>query len=350
MGKCGTTIDAAQETVVLAIDFGEKTIADSPELIEKILKSPKVSKAVEDALMAEAKRLMKKQQGGKAITNEDGTKFLGAVGKKAAGAAEAIAKKEITASKEFGEVKRSLQQLECAFRDSPVGIFLNEKKTGLIIVGSVLALGGVTAMYVSKSGDWPAAQMTKLANKVVRFKVLGNVEIGVKDIEFQPSTRTVKATTFASAKWKAVSTKVSFHAGFKDDRFASTNARGEIVVNAGKGVKLTGKGGVGYSINPDAPAGSNDMTYDIKMGIAYGTNMGGSSLSVNLAAYAVQEAMQRKQGGTLGASYKFTDLRKGSMSVDLNAGLGRVQKMQPIGPPTNEVAGQVNLGLTIKFP
>ncbi len=350
MGKCGGVINAAQQTVVLSLEFGEKTILDTPELIEKVLKSPKVNKAITDALMSEAKRLMKQQQGGKPATNADGMKLLETVGKKAAGAAEAVAKKEITSSSEFGEIKKSLKELECAFRDSPMGVFLNEKKTGLIIVGSVLALGGVTAMYVSKSGDWPAGQMSKLANKLVRFKVLGNVEIGLSDVEFKPSNRTVKATTFVSAKWKAVQTKVSFHAGFKDDRFASTNAKGEIVVNAGKGVKLSAKGGVGYSISPDALPGSNDVTYDIKMGIAYGTSLGGSSLSVNLSAYAAQEAMRRKQGGTLGASYKFTDLRQGSVAVDLNAGLSRVQTMQPVGPPINNVAGQVNLGLTIKFP
>jgi hypothetical protein len=353
MDKCGGgggAIEATKETLVLALQFADSTLTDSPEIATKVLQNPRIRKAIESALLSEARRLLKQQQKGQASKADDGKKVLTSVVSGVSSAAQAAAKKEIKSSGEYKAVTKSLKQLECAYRGSPIGIFVDKNKGWLIVVATGLALGGATAMYVAKSGDWPAGQMGKLAGKLVRFKVMGNVEIGLEKVEFKPSERSVGATTFASGKWKSVSTKVSFHVGFKDDKFASTNAAGEVVVKAGSGVSLTGKGKVGYGISPDAAPGSQPLTYNLSLGISYGANIGGSSLNVRLMGYAAQESLARKQGGKLGVSYKMAPSKSTSVGVDLNAQLSRTQQLGSTGPAAPQVAGSVNLGLTIKFP
>ncbi|MEO2013517.1 MAG: hypothetical protein ABGZ53_04020 [Fuerstiella sp.] len=349
MDKCGGVIDAAKETVVLALKFADKTVLDSPDLAARVLRSSQVKKAIEAALLSEGKRLLQKQQQGSAATNEDGAKLLNKIGKSASSAGQAVAKKEITSSREFKEVTQSLKELECAFRGSPIGVFVDRNEGWLIVVATGLALGGATAMYVSKTGDWPAGQMARLLGTLVRFKVLGNVEVGLENVKFKPSTQMINGRMFASAKWKAVSAKVSFQVSVNDNKLASTNAQGEIVVKAGAGFTLSGKGGVGYSVSPDAQPGSQPVTYNLSLGIAYGANLGGSSLNVRLLGYASQESLQRKQGGTLGASFKFVESKTTSVAVDFNASLSRLQTLSPTGPAQPQVDGSVNLGLTFKF-
>ena len=66
--------------------------------------------------------------------------------------------------------------------------------------------------------------------------------------------------------------------------------------------------------------------------------------------YAAQESLARKQGGKLGVSYKMAPSKSTSVGVDLNAQLSRTQQLGSTGPAAPQVAGSVNLGLTIKFP
>ena len=80
-GKCGGVLDAAQESLVLALQVADKTLLDSPETIQKILNDPKVKTAIEEAATKQAKELLEKQRKGQSVSSDDVKAKAAALGK-----------------------------------------------------------------------------------------------------------------------------------------------------------------------------------------------------------------------------------------------------------------------------
>jgi len=356
-GKCGSVLNAAEETLVLAFKVGGATLLDSPETIQKILSDARVRKAIEQAATKQAKELVEKQQQGKKVTSADVKAAASNVGKKASGPLQKVGLKELEKSakgtKEYRELEKSLKLLECSWKKSPVGIFVDKNKKLLYVVGAGLAVSGAIAMYRFKAGDVVAGPATGLASKLVKFKVLGNVEIAAKEIKFVPSKREVGTKMLVTAKWKRV--KVKFEAGItlRNEKMTQSNTRAEVTVKVATGLTLTGVGGYEYkSLSPDE-AWKNTHRYDLGLGLKYNNAFGSSRLSITTMMFARQNEDVSKYGGTAGLDLRIVGQQGGpSLKLNANAGANRsTTRLPPLsGSPTQsatEITGK--LGLSLDF-
>jgi len=197
--RCSTFGPAATKTVALAIDLAGWSAANSHRIIERVLENKKVQKKLAEALKKAGEALMKERAGGKSLSL--GTTF-GKMGSAAAGALQKPVGNDIKNSGKFKKLETSLTQTKCAFDNTPVGAFVNENKTQLIVVGAVAAVAGGVAMYHTKAGDTPAKALKLLPQLSVL--TIGAVDLSVKNLEFKPSEQKVGADAKATGKWKSV--------------------------------------------------------------------------------------------------------------------------------------------------
>lgn len=352
MGQCSNTglLKATSDTFILAIDVGTKVLKESPDIVKKILADPKVRKSLELAMANEARRL-KTPPGTKGSAIQ--VKALGTtLGKAISKPAADAAKEQVEATREAQKLKEGLKQLECSFKTTPVGVFIDENKGFVIFVAAGLAIGGAVALYTLKTGGWPAEQAGKLAGKLLKFKVLGTVEVGVKDIVFKPSadTREAKMTTFASGKWKRVKADLDLHVALHDDKLGAAKASGKVVVPLGKGFSAVGKGGIGYQL-PKADF-HKPLTYNLGLGLDFNSSGNGSNLSISVLGFASQEAVKRSVGGQASLKYHVVggnDPASPSLAVVGNAKAAGVQNFQPSGSGGYQPDLQFSLGVFGRF-
>lgn len=356
-GQCGGLLDTAQETLVLAFKVAESTLLDSPEMIERILRDSKVRKAIETAATSQAKELVQKQQQGKAVSQDDVKTGAAAVAQQAGKAIKdaGIAELEKTAkaTREYKLLEHSLKELECAWKKSPVGVFVDKNKGLLIVVGAGLALQGAIAMYRFKAGDMIAGPATSLATKLVKFKVLGNVEIAAKEIRFVPSKQEVGTKMLVTATWERV--KVSFEAGItlQNTTVTQANGRADLSVKVAHGVSVKAHGAYQYKAPESNAPWKNPHQYDLGLGLTYENAFGNSKLSITTMMFATQDAEVTKYGGKAGVNLRLLGKPAGtSLNLNVDAAANqRTTRTAPelgSGPQTQgEVTGK--LGLSLNF-
>ncbi|MCL6502224.1 MAG: hypothetical protein K6T86_06025 [Pirellulales bacterium] len=85
MSECREQDDllgATRETVVLAVRLLDQSLASAPRRIARALESEEFQRAIREALLTEAQRLLEMQQRGQEITNEDGLAPVARAGRK----------------------------------------------------------------------------------------------------------------------------------------------------------------------------------------------------------------------------------------------------------------------------
>jgi hypothetical protein len=350
MEKCGEgVIDAASDVIVLGFELADSTLDRSPQMVIDLVQDKNFQKSIQKALEAEGKRLVKLQKEGKPVGNEEGGKVLAKVGNAAAKSSQLWVKNKIEKSSDYKALQKGLKKVECSFKESPVGVFIDENENLLIVVATGLAIGGAVAMYATRSGDWAAAQLAPLAAKQLRFKVLGKVELGAKKLVFKPSERKVELTTFTTAKWKSVKAKLDLNVGFKDDALTKSSATGEVVVDVAKGTSITGKGSIGYlrSMTP----GEKELTYNLSLGMAFTGTGSNSKLKLQVLGHVSQDPTKRSVGGSGNLTYGITGGGGGAPGVNLTLGAkgGRTETFQPTGASKVQTTFETKLGVELTF-
>ncbi|HKJ18511.1 MAG TPA: hypothetical protein VJ984_14250 [Xanthomonadales bacterium] len=350
MEKCGEGVfDAATDVIALGFELGEGTAKKMPELAARLFQDDAFRKTIHKALLAEGKRLSKQLSEGKSVSNKDGLKVLESVGKSASKSSEKWAEEQIKKSSDYKALQKGIKTLECRFKETPVGVFVDENKGLLIILASGLALGGAVAMYTTRSGDWVASKLAPLASKQLRFKMLGNLELGSKSLVFKPSERQVELTTFITAKWSAVKTTLDLQVGFKEDEFAKTKATGEVVIDVAKGTSLIGKAGIGH-IQPANP-GEQPLVYDLSVGAKFSGKSDRSNLSLQVKGYITQVPTKQTVGVAGELTYGLTGGRGGTPGLNLKGQVkgGRTRQFMPAGADKIENSFEANLGVELLF-
>ena len=359
MGKCGSVVDAAQETLVLAFKVADDTILDSPDTIQRILTNVKVRQAIEKTAQSQARELVEKQRKGLAVSQDDVKNGLKKVATAAGNVAKDVGLKELEksakSSKHYKKLEQSLKELECSFKKSPVGIFVDKHKGFLILVGSGLALQGAIAMYHFRAGDEVTVPVTALASKLVKFTVLGNIEIAAKEITFKPSERLIGTKMMATGKWSRVTAKFELGVTFQDSDLSKANTRAEVAVKVVKGITAKAHAGYNYSApSPDADP-QNLHQYDLGLGLDYDNAFGLSRLTVQTMVFGRQDATTTKVGGKASAKVKIvngTEKSPFNMSIQADASGHRVLDQLPPLPgaaalPQNEF--RTTLGIVGHF-
>lgn len=350
MEKCGEgVLDAGLDVIALGFELADGTAEKLPEMTLQLFQDDAFRKSITAALAAEGKRLSALLNQGKEVSNQDGQKVLRSVSRAAQKSSEKWVEEQIKKSSDYKAMEKGLETLQCRFKESPVGVFIDENKGFMIVLASGLAIGGAVALYTTRSGDWVASKAAGLASKQLRFKVLGNIELGAKNLVFKPSERHVEMTTFATTKWKSVKTTLDLQVSFKEDALAKATASGEVEVDVTKRASLTGKASVGH-VQPANP-GEKPVVYDLSVGAKLTGGDSNSKLSLQIRGFVTQEPTRQSVGGAGDLTYGLSGGKGGAPGVNLKLGVkgGRTRTFVPGGSDQQQNTFETKLGVELTF-
>lgn len=293
MSECDDVLGATRDVIVLGIALVGDEMQRSPQRLLEALQSQRLRVTVEQALRKEGERLAQQQARGEATTPEDGTRMLGRLGEAAGTAIGEEVLAGVQRSSLYREAERRLRRLECAFQNQPVGIFLSENPAVLYIVAAGVALGTATAMYVTRSGDVPASWATALAQQHLRFRPIGNLEIGADEITFRPEESEVGIRVFATATWRRVETTFKANALFHQDTVAQVGASGQLSVRVDRRREIGLRGALSVGRyrpeggGPGGPLGS-DLNAQLRMLLTVRGSGSQPTISASLAVEAAR--------------------------------------------------------------
>ena len=299
MEKCPGIFKSSKEVIVLAVEFSDKTLLNSPEIINKTLQNPKLQSEIQNILLEEARRLSAKQRQGTDVTVDESKQLLKKASKPFVNIAAGDVKRQILNSWEYKKLKAGAQQLQCSFNSTPVGIFVDKNKGWLIFIAAGLAVGTLTAMYIVQKGDTFTNITTTLVGERVKFKLLGKVTAGAKDFKFEPSKRAVGTTIFTNVDWKKVNTKFNIKVNAEGTNLTEASASAEVLIKLSQPFTLQTKGMLGY-LRPNEKF-QNSLIYNLQLGVKYKFNETG--LEASTMAFIKQEQEERSRGGSISINY-----------------------------------------------
>lgn len=268
---CPDFATAAERTVQFAVELVGGTLQNSPRMLAQVLESDEFQRAVAEALRNEAQALMDEQRAGHAITLRDALDRLVRV---------AVAPKvrdgmiqEVRSSDEFVRLKRSLEQLGCAFSRTEVGAFVDENKTLLIVTGSIAAIAGAAAMYHFRTGDEVARPLSWLSGK--KILQIGRVELRTGGIRFVPSERRVEVGVAGRGRWDRVQADVELSAAFANDQIVGASSKGEVVlrIDPSTGLALGAGGAWSRAANGGGDSTRGDVSLSVRRQISPRANL-----------------------------------------------------------------------------
>jgi hypothetical protein len=338
MGVCRDLKGSAVRSVVLGIRLTAATIANRDEIANKVLADPEVRKALHDAFRKEAGLLTENSLAGKALDGAAAKRFLLPI----RGAAGPAAVTEVKKQPEFHEARQGLQKLKCAFDATPVGIFVNDNKTWLIIVGIVMGAGGAAAMYRARSGDVPAKGMTMLTNMLAEKIEVGEVTFSLKGVEFKPSARDVKGkigVEMGDLKSVKLKQNLEIAAVVKAGSLQELMLSDTLVVPLADATKLSAKAAVGMKDSQPA--------YEMALTVKQAPNKG---LVLDVTAYYKGLGPSQTLGAAASAGYRINTSRiLGPQSHTTLGATGKVEATRPGAALPFETSGSMTVGLTATF-
>jgi hypothetical protein len=188
--QCHAVMDSTKRLVGAAIDLGKHELGTlTPARILQFVESKPVQDALEALLKKEADALIAEQKKGGAL-KLDAPGLLKKAGEATGKALSEEYIRVLKSSPHFKKMEDAAEQVVDDFNCSPTGVFLDENKTVLVIVGAVLAVGGATALYAAKIGNWLASPIEGLSKKVK----VGSFILEGKVVKFQPEGRDAGAS------------------------------------------------------------------------------------------------------------------------------------------------------------
>lgn len=339
--QCTDLPGSAVKTLVLAVDLVGYELENGPKRVAEALQNKAVLEAIQKALKEEAEKILKEQKEGLTVDGREAASRLAAeFGKAVLDAGSKQVKDDIEKSAAYKKVEKSLKDLECAFKKSKVGVFIDENKTVLIIVASGVVVGAATAMYVAGVGDKPLEWATDLAEKKLKGIQLGKIDLSVPNLKIEPSTKRIEVEVGVNtARWKAIpATDFKVHAHTKDEKVVALGFDVETKLPLAKGFYMP----FGAGVDPVADK------YRFSLGIVGQAD----GLSVQIGAERVLSPEKDSWGVKSGIGYKGT-VFNAPFSLDAAGGVGQVTTYP--GPnimdaqPVTKTDVRVNVGLKVMF-
>lgn len=277
---CSDVLDVIPETVILAFDVAGWT---DPRGAARIAHSKTIVEAMNKELANQGQQLIAKHYAGKTVTQEDALKLLSGVG-----------------SKFTEQRQRELtQRITCAYKESPLGIWLDRNEWVLYVVVPLVVGAAGTWMYVAQVGDLPASWATSMANVKKNWKVqhLGKIDLGTQDVTFVPSKREISGKVFAMLDWEWMAIKMTLGGGMADDKFSGASVQPEVTLRVTRELEVnanTELTGLGVK-----PAGSSSLN------LKYSGTGAGANLSLSLGGQLAYDPQGLSSfGGTASAGVK----------------------------------------------
>ncbi len=256
--QCSNVLDAVADTAVVGIELVGAVGEDLDGIIARALRKTDLVLEVEKGFKAIAEDKLKKSLTPTFTEKEaiDAAKKVATGVGKAAG--DAVLN-EVKKTPQYRDLEAAAKKVVDSLACSPVGVFVNENKTWLYIVGAGAVVAGGVAMYVARSGDEITQPiLSALGTKSVSFKPIGSleVEIGAGDLGFKPKEQLIEGKLFANIKWKKMQVKFE----------VTAKAVGSQVTTAGKAqVIIPIKPGLGFTAAGTYDQGKKD--YSLAVGV-----------------------------------------------------------------------------------
>lgn len=226
--QCADVLDAVSDTVLMGVQVAGSAVKDLDTHLKQALQSPQLQNAIKSTL----EEMAKKKLGEVPVqfSAEDSKKLLGELGRKSAEALGESVKQQIQRTPEYQALERRAQKILDALKCSPTGVWFDQNKLVLYILGAGVLVGGATAMYVARAGDPVTEPLTSLIkDKKIRVPIPGNLEISASGFKFVPSKREVDVDLALSGQWKSVKADLKVNVQAVDSS-VQASASGMVVV------------------------------------------------------------------------------------------------------------------------
>jgi hypothetical protein len=145
------------------------------------------------------------------------------------------ARREALIKRPISDATLRLDAVQELFMRSPAGLYFDEQKAQLIILGSILGLGRAWYLYRTRSGDNEGSHLAKLSTNLIPHFQLGNLDLNAEIKEFLPTQRTIKLETRAATDhWRPIETKVEIKGGIENHRLSPVEGSAGMVIPLGR--------------------------------------------------------------------------------------------------------------------
>jgi len=226
--QCADVLDAVNDTVLMGVQVTGSAIKDVDTHLKQALQSPQLQNAIKSTL----EEIAKKKLGSVPVqfSEEDSKKLIGDLSKKGAEALGESVKEQIQKTPEYKELERRAQKILGALKCSPTGVWFDQNKMVLYILGAGVLVAGATAMYVARAGDPVTEPLTSLIkDKKIRVPIPGNLEFSASGFKFVPSKREVDVDLSLSGQWKTVKADLKVNVQVVDNS-VQASASGAVVI------------------------------------------------------------------------------------------------------------------------
>lgn len=280
--------------VLLAFDLLDSEISRSPERLIQAFKSPTLLKAAENAVLGFAKS--RGPFSSSQLTSEEIGKLQSSVIGGVQTAATDAYLKQVKESSKFKALEKQLKNFEDAAKSSAIGVWVNDNKTVLYVVGAVLSVGAGVALFVTKpSGTLYGMGIRELEK--LNFEVLnvGALKLGVSGLVFDPTAKRYGGKVTGQLKWEQLKIDLSLQ-----------------IVTAGlKAPEVTSVVGVKYGVISLTAANKVDLTKP-KVNLTLRLSATKDRFGLSVAAHLKDDNVT----GSASASYKVAESLK--LGVDLS--------------------------------
>jgi len=321
MAEPNTVSGAAHRVIVLAFDLVDSQILEFPAELKKALLSPQVRDSITTTLLHFAQSKMGPQTA--PVSNADGQKLLTDLGK---GISDGISKDLLEQIKRTPEYKRlagEFKEFEEAAKSSSLGVWVDENKKILYVVGAALVVGGATVLYVTKTGG-PLVNtaVDPLKGKEVEFLRVGTLKIAAGLWDFKPDARILGGRVSVAKKWEKVSVDLKFGLLAKGSQVQQWD--GSATVKTGPLTLATTGGGmpqlgqVNFGVRLGYEGAIENGKFNIGLGAIYKADSiaGTDSLSGTLSAgYTTKQKATFGFEGTVGPNQTGQVEEKGMLTL-----------------------------------
>lgn len=234
----GDVPTAVTDLLIMSVRIIGSTPKTAPKIIEAALRDPKFLEAVEAELKSRTEEMLKSAAGGGLVVSSEtvqrgGEKLLSGLAEVGKNQFKTAVVNAAKATPEFKQLEAGVKRVEDAFKNSPVGVWVDANKALLIIVGAVAAIGGGVGLYMAKTGD----SVVQPINGFARTIELGTVTITPKLAKFVPSERRIGVGIRGDWKFDRLQTSLNVM-GTSVPGAATGSVEGSLRYVLGKELKL----------------------------------------------------------------------------------------------------------------
>jgi hypothetical protein len=278
--------DALSQVVIVAFDFAGTETKNLPALLSNSLQSESVQQAIREGMQTFA---MKKVASGTTEVTDAETKELLGLLEKVGGKVGDQISDEIKKSSQYKRLEDKIKALEKTLSCSPMGVWVDNNKGLVLVVGIGVAFGSAAALFLTKTGG-PVVDLPigLLKEKPFQLFKVGGFTMKGQLLEFKPDKQVLGAGILATQKWEKV--ELSFKIGIIASGEHVKEVNGQAVVKSND-----------FSITVNGAAKPEEKKINLGLGLGFRSSSLPGPLNISVGAVVTDGQVT---GGNLQASMK----------------------------------------------